>query len=384
MLKRLVSVLFLSVVLSRSLPSQWLPDPAIDEKIQRGIGFIYNLEFEKADQEFADVVKTRPDHPVGYFFQAMTEWWRILIDLDNESRDKRFYDMLDKVVDMCEERLAKNPRDVTALFFKGGSVGFRGRLRANRGNWLAAAKDGVVALPIVRKAFEIDPHNFDVMLGIGIYNYYAAVVPKEYPLMKPLMWFFPGGDKKKGLEQLELASRNAKYAHIEASYFLMQNYFFYEKEYEKALGLAKKLHELFPRNSVFHRYVGRCSVRLGYWAEAYRTFSEIDKRYNERQIGYSDSDGREAAYYMGRFHFMGNNHEESLNLFLRCDELSRKIDKDNPSGFRTMANLFIGMIYDVQQKRPLAIQQYRKVLQLKEFETSHNDAERYLKQPYSR
>lgn len=384
MLKRLVSVFLFFVILAPNLLSQWLPDPPIDEKIQRGIVSIYNLEFEKADQEFAEVVKIRSDHPVGYFFQAMTEWWRILIDLDNESRDKRFYDMLDKIIDMCEERLDKNPRDVTALFFKGGSVGFRGRLRANRGSWLAAARDGVAALPIVRKAFELDSHNFDVMLGIGIYNYYAEVVPKEYPLMKPLMWFFPSGDKKKGLEQLELASQNAKYAHIESSYFLMQNYFFYEKDYEKALSIAKRLHGLFPRNSLFHRYVGRCSVRLEYWAEAYQVFSEIDKRYGEKQIGYGDSDGREAAYYIGRFHFIGNNHEESLKHFLRCEALSRKIDKESPSGFRTMANLFIGMIYDLQQKRSLAILQYRKVLQLKEFETSHKDAERYLKQQYSR
>ncbi len=384
MLKRLISILIFVVALTPNLLSQWLPDPEIDEKIQQGISFIYNLEFGKADQQFAEVVKIRPDHPVGYFFQAMTEWWRILIDLDNESRDKRFFEMLEKVIEMCEQRLDKDPNDVTALFFKGGSVGFRGRLRANRGSWLGAAKDGVVALPIVRKAFELDPRNYDVMLGIGIYNYYAEIVQKEYPLIKPLMWFFPSGDKKKGLEQLELAAQNAKYANIEATYFLMQNYFSYEKEFGKALDLAKKLHEMFPRNPVFHRYLGRTQVRLGYWAEAYRIFFDIDKQFRDHRNGYNDSDEREAAYYMGKFHFMGTSLDESLKNFYRCDELSRTLDKEGASGFMTMANLHIGMIYDLQKKRASAILQYQKVLKLKEFETSHQDARRYLQQPYTR
>ncbi len=384
MLMRLLVVLLFVLVCSSVLVGQWLPDPAIDENIQRGIGHIYNLEFEMADQEFLGVVTIRPDHPAGYFFQAMTEWWRIMIDLDNESRDDKFYDMLDKVIDLCDGLLKKNPNDVTALFFKGGAVGFRGRLRANRGNWLGAAKDGVTALPIVRKAYELDQHNYDVMLGIGIYNYYADIVPREYPLLKPLMWFFPSGDKNKGLEQLSLAAENAKYANVEASYFLMQNYFLYEKDYIGALGLARRLSGMFPRNPVFQRYLGRCYVRLGYWAEASLTFANIDHEFREGRIGFSNSDGREAAYYLGRFHFIGTALEESLRHFLRCEEISKKIDKDGNSGFRTMANLHIGMIYDVQKKRDLAMQQYRKVLALKEFETSHQEARTYLQHPYTR
>ncbi|HEY4613174.1 MAG TPA: hypothetical protein VII11_09345 [Bacteroidota bacterium] len=384
MLKRLSISLVLLIAPATPLISQWLPDPEVDETIQRGIGFIYNLEFENAEKEFARVVSLRPDHPLGYFFQAMTEWWRILTDLDNEARDERFYEMLETVIAMCDKKLETNPNDVTALFFKGGSIGFRGRLRANRGSWLAAARDGVAALPIVRRAYELDPNNSDILLGIGIYNYYAEVVPQEYPLMKPVMWFFPNGDKKKGLEQLQQASENGKFAHIESSYFLMQNYFFYEKQYDKALALAQKLTRLFPRNPVFLRYLGRSHVRLGYWPEAYRVFFQIDKYCHDNQIGFTQSDEREAAYYMARFQFIGTDLEESLRQFLRCDELSQTLDKGETSGFMTMANLHIGMIYDFQKKRSLAIMQYQKVLKMKVFENSHKDARRYLNKPYTR
>ena len=377
-------VLLLLFCISSPARGQWIEDPAIDAHVQRGIDYIYNIEFENADKEFSEVIRLAPDHPAGYFFQAMTEWWRILSNFDDESHDKQFYDMLAKVEDMCDKRLEKNENDVTALFFKGGAVGFRGRLRANRGAWLAAANDGLVALPAVRKAFKLEPNNYDVLLGMGIYNYYADVVPSQYPIVKPLMIFLPGGDKKKGLEQLELAAQKARYARTEAMYFLLQTYFTYEKQFVRALELARELHTKYPRNPLFHRMVGRCYVSLGYWAEAVKIFNEVEERYRNHQVGYDDYDGREAYYYRGRNYFLAGKFDESLKNLYRCDEISRKIDKNGGSGFMSMANLTIGMIYDVQQKRGSALAQYQKVLNMKEYENTYRDSRRFMEHPYTR
>ena len=75
--------------------------------------------------------------------------------------------------------------------------------------------------------------------------------------------------------------------------------------------------------------------------------------------------------------------DEALSSFYRVDELSRSIDHGEQSGFMSMANLRIGMIYDVQKKRDLAILQYKKVLDMKDFQDAHDQAERYLKIPYA-
>jgi tetratricopeptide (TPR) repeat protein len=364
--------------------AQWLEDTLVDRRVQVGIDCIYNFEFEKAEKEFDEVIKLRPDHPVGYFFKAMIQWERILCNFDDESQDDKLYEMLDTVIEMCEKRLDRDPNDVVALFFKGGAVGFRGRLRANRGKWLGAANDGIVALPLVRKAYELDPKNYDVLLGIGIYNYYASVIPDRYPIVKPVMIFFPSGDRKKGLEQLRQASLHAKYARVEATYFLMQNYFLYEKDYAKALELARKLHEKYPNNSLFHRYYGRCLVSTGRLGEANDVFVEIEKRCAARQLGYDSYDAREAYYYRGRFEFTARRYDAALENLYKCDEISRSLDKDGASGFMSMANLLIGMIYDVQGKRQYAVGQYKKVLDMKEFENSRIDAKKYLEKPYTR
>ncbi len=365
--------------------AQWLTDPNFDLHTKQGIDLVYNLEFERAEQEFQNLVAVYPQHPAGYFFIAMVDWWRILMDIDNESLDDRFIAKLDVVIDKCDSILDVNPDDVTALFFKGGSLGFRGRLRANRGSWVKAANDGRLALPIVQRAYKIAPENFDILLGIGIYNYYAEAIPEQYPIVKPLMIFFPNGDKKKGVEQLTLAAANAKYAATEAGYFLLQLNYTHEKQFDQALAISQKLFAQFPNNVVFHRYVGRCFVSLGQWENARATFDNILSRCGNpgpAMVGYSESARREALYYLGVYAMNAGKYDEALRNFYHCDDVSRELDKNGESGFMVMANLRIGFLYDLQSNRDLAVQQYRKVLAMKKFENSYGQAEQYLKSRY--
>jgi tetratricopeptide (TPR) repeat protein len=158
----------------------------------------------------------------------------------------------------------------------------------------------------------------------------------------------------------------------------------YEKDYASALELAKKLHNKYPDNSLFHRFYGRCLVSTGYLGEANDIFMDIEKRCSQKQLGYDTYDAREAYYYLGKFDFMGGRFDLALKSLYKCDELCRKLDKDEPSGFMSLTNLLIGMAYDAQGKRQDAIQQYKKVLEIKEYENSQNDAKKFLKQPYKR
>ncbi len=75
------------------------------------------------------------------------------------------------------------------------------------------------------------------------------------------------------------------------------------------------------------------------------------------------------------------DYDGALRHLLRCDELSRTLDTQEASGFMIMANLKIGNVYDILGKRELALEQYRKVLGMKEFKDSHTQAEQYLKTP---
>jgi len=375
----------LSVLIAFVHPTlaQWVADSVFDYHVQKGIDYTYNLEFEHANEEFSELVKLRPEHPAGPFFLAMIDWWKILLDLDDDSHDDEFFDKLDKVIDMCDERLDKNENDITALFFKGGAIGFRGRLHANRNHWLRAANDGRRAIAIVQKAYELQPDNADILLGIGIYNYYAEVAPDRYPFLKPFMWFLPKGDKAKGIEQLRVASQRAKYARIETTYFLLQLYFYFEKDYMAAYELATQLSNKYPNNALFQRLLGRCNVVLNHLNEAHAIYSEVVKRHQEGWTGYNNVSLREAYYYIGLYYMSVQQPVEALKQFSLCEQLSANVDRGSASGYRAMANLRMGMAFDLLKRREDAIQSYKRVLAMSEFEDSHDRAKQYLEKPYT-
>jgi len=382
MRKRGGLLLFTVLVCAMHVRAQVPKDSLYDAAVQRGIDCVYNLEFEKAEQEFTTLMTLRPHHPAGRFFRAMVIWWKIMIDVENRRYDDQFFAALDGVVEMCDSLLEIKGDDLDAIFFKGGAIGFEGRLRFHRDDWLGAANAGRKALPLVQRASELDPENYDIYLGTGIYNYYAEVIPNEYPVVKPLMLFVPPGDKKKGLEQLTAAAEKGRYAAVETMYFLTQIYYNYEKDHPRALQLSLTLHNRFPDNMVFHKYVGRCHVAMSNWERADAVFREILERADAGQRGYTPVIEREALYYLGMSAMNTRRFDEALQHFYRCDALSRRLDVREPSGFMVMVNLKIGMTYDLLGKRDLAVLQYEKVRSMKEFKDSRTQAERYLNTPY--
>jgi hypothetical protein len=357
-------------------------DAKFDSVAATGIKQIYNIQFEDAEKTFRSLISDYPEHPAGRFFLAMIDWWKILLDIDNESLDDLFYQKLEDVIFQCDGILKKDETNVDALFFKGGAIGFRGRLRAARESWLKAADDGREALPIVERAAKLNPKNQDVQLGFGIYNYYAAVIPDQYPLVKPLMIFFPSGDKAKGIEQLKNTAFNGKYAKYEAQYFLMTLNFQYENNASEADTYAKMLTAQFPNNPNFERWMGRIAVKKGEGARYHQIFSEVLAKCDQKKRGYNKVAEREADYYVGLFYKSINAPDSSIIYFEKSLQVSLELDKDETSGFQVNTVLYLGMMHDAINQREKAKEYYNRVLDLKEFGSSKNMAKQYLEKPF--
>ena len=114
------------------------------------------------------------------------------------------------------------------------------------------------------------------------------------------------------------------------------------------------------------------------------TYTDILSRASEHRPGYTANVEREAEYYLGQYNMTANNLGEALKHLYRCDEISRKLDNDEQSGFMVMANLKIGMIYDIQAKRGSAIEQYNKVMKMNEYLDAHDQAKKYINTPYGK
>ncbi|HCY74528.1 MAG TPA: hypothetical protein DHV28_01285 [Ignavibacteriales bacterium] len=352
-----------------------------DSRVNEGIKQIYNIKFTDAEKTFRSLMADYPQQPAGRFFIAMIDWWKILLDPDNETYDEIFFQKIEDVIYQCDQILDKNPKDVDALFFKGGSIGFRGRLRAFRESWLKAADDGREALPIVEHAASLDPNNMDVQLGFGIYNYYAEVIPNENPLIKPLMIFFPSGDKQKGIQQLKNTAFNGKFAKYEARYFLMTLYYRYENNASMADEYAKLLNDDFPDNPVFEKWRGRIAIRRGDITLADSIFNDVLSKAGKKYPGYNTPASlRESSYYIG-YNLKNNGQLDSAKIYFeRCITDSKKIDEEGEeSGFQVNAYLYLAQMAEALSKKDEAIRLYEKLLDIRDYGNSHSIAENSLK-----
>ncbi len=357
-----------------------------DSLISSGIDQIYNLTFEDAHNTFELVSTEYPASPAGNFFDAMVIWWQIMIDFNNTELDDILVDKLDEVIDMCDEILDDDPQNIDALFFKGGALGFRGKLFSVRESWFDAALDGKDALPIVHEAFAVDSTNMDVQLGFGIYNYYAEMIPEKYPAVKPFMLFFPDGDKERGIAQLEQAAKDGKYSKYEAQYFLMTLFYIHENNFTRALYHANQLTQKFPDNPIFQRHLGRIYVKMGNYTKASPVFKDVLKKVETKQRGYSESFEREAYYYLGQQNFKENNLDSSKHYFNKSERVSRLLlEKEyKRTGYLSKILLYLGMIEDLSGNREEAVKYYEAVLDEKEFRDSHIRAEELIDKPYKR
>ncbi|MDA3843727.1 MAG: hypothetical protein PF588_05070 [Candidatus Kapabacteria bacterium] len=379
----ILSSLFAIVSVSET-SAQWsIMKSDADSLMLKGSYYIYNVQFDSASACFKEFQRRYPDEPAGYFLEAMIDWWQITIHRETNRFDKGFLRKIDKVVDICDGILEENEHDLNAHFFKGGALGYRGRYHAVRENWFSAASDGKTGFDILYKCYEVAPNNHDIMLGTGIYNYFADAIPDKYPFIKPLTLFLPKGDKKIGLLQLHASAKMARYTSVEAKVVLLQLYYSFEKNYRKALPIVEELHNAYPSNPYFHRYLGRCYVTTSNQAKWEATWREVVKRCIRKEKGYERVTAREGLYYIGLSLLYKKDYRTALKYFKKCEEASSFVD-DDPSGFRVNANLYLGKIYDKLGKRKYAKRKYEKVLDWDDYKGSHNAAEKYLKKAFGK
>ncbi len=349
-----------------------------DSLILSGIHQIYSIKFEEAYSTFDRLRDIAPHNPAGKFFDAMVTWWQILLDLNNTRFDELFYDKLGSVIEMCDSILEKDENNFDALFYKGGALGFRGRLLSVRKDWLNAALDGKDALPIVGKIAEQYPNNKDIQLGLGIYNYYAAVIPEKFPFVKPLMYLFPPGNRKLGLTQLEITATQGRYAKYETQYFLLMIYFDFERNNKEAMKYCKLLLNSFPENPKFENFLARIYFRTRRFNKADSVFHAIYKKIEEGKRGYNLQLKRSTLYYLADINARNGKNKKSLRQFEESLKISDQIDGDKDSGFKVNTALYLGMINTRLGNYKKAKEYYRKVLEMDDYSDSHNRAKKKL------
>ena len=354
-----------------------------EEKILKGIDYIYHIKFDSADYIFNEITASEPANPAGYFFLAMIDWWKINLNKENDSLDETFLKKTDRVIEVADERLDKNESDDVAMFYKGGALGYRGLVRSLRESWLKAAEDGKEALNLLQKAYDINRNNKDVIFGIGMYNYFAEYVPDAYPVVKPLMLIFPKGDKIKGLSQIKESSNDSRYTKTEAKYVLAYLNLVYEKNYSEAEVYSSLLNKEFPENPIFEKYLYNSYNGQGKWDLAAAGWKKILEKIDSNKAGYNNLNlKREANYYTAVSLSKLNKLGEAEIYIKNAEEITKILDKENETAYSAFIYLLSGMYNDSKGNKATADLYYDKVLSMKNFQNSHAEAERFKKEGF--
>ena len=323
-----------------------LTDTKVQIEATDAVNALYNFKFEVADVQFRWMQLKHPGHPMPYFLQGLSEWWKIMTNPDGTKYDESFLNFMDSSIYYAEAMFKRNKTNPEPVFFLAAAYGFKGRLYGDRSNWRKAAFAGKNALTYMKIAREINSADFgpEFLFGEALYNYYSVWIPENYKFLRPVMALFPKGEKQLGLKQLREVANNAFYTRVEAQYFLMRIYNSEEEKPALAYPLACYLDTVYPDNAFFTRYHARVAYATGRWPEAEVLCNKILGRIKAKQIGYEATSGRYASFFLGHIYYSRNMRDpKAREYLLMCKNFGEETGSQD-SGYYLYALAYLARI----------------------------------------
>jgi tetratricopeptide (TPR) repeat protein len=390
--------------------SPWLTDAErvrFEELRRSGLDALYNIDYDKAQRDFKEIVQLFPNHPGGYQLLAARLWIKTLY----ESRrlqgslysSESFYSSGDDKVDpklvtefrnltreakrLAEAKLKKEPKNIEALDFLANTEGLMAAFEeAVERRHFAALRDGNDAVDRHREVLKLDPKYIDAQITIGLYEYVVGSLPLPVKMLAGATGY--RGSKKRGLAMLEQVAREGRWAQDDAKTVLVLLYR-REKRFEDLLKVARELSAKYPRNYLLRLETADALVSLAgvkrkandlagaaqAEKEAFATFDELLRDKSVRDTAARALDLIHFKY--GEVLMMAGHHDRAAKEFLAATRVDR-----GEAGLITMAHLYAARSYDAAGKRDEALTQYKQVLARPNVYDAHDEAKKGLKQAF--
>ena len=257
---------------ARSQPAEFLNAPELDA----GFHLLYELKLEEARARFAVWQAAHPEDPLGsaseaasylfeecyrqgvltseYFLDNKRFLGKIAIKPDPEIRAAFFAADL-RAQDLARLRLETDPDDVNALFAMtlglGMQADYASLIEKHQMESLGMIRE---ADKFAKKLLALNPDAADAYLTLGAANYIIG----SLPALKRFFLHFKGisGDKRGGLQQLEIAATRGRYLRPFAKILLALAALREKKTEVARIQLAELVAE-FPQNPLFVRELAK-------------------------------------------------------------------------------------------------------------------------------
>jgi hypothetical protein len=356
--------------------SGWLLlDKDIQLELDGAVQNLYNFKFNKADKQFHSLKRRYPQHPMAYFLLGLSTWWRMMPNNVTDTRyDKLFLAYLDTAQTKGEALYKSDAHNYEACFFLAAAYGFEARLHSERHNWRKATVASRRALVYLEKSQEANGLSSEFLFGEGLFNYYAVWISEEYKWLRPVLFFFPKGNRERGLAQLRQVGRTAFYTGTEANFFLVTILNSdREKKSAEAYTLARQLATQFPDNSRFQLDYAKLCFKLGKFEESEAASLSVLRKYAAGQVGYEAYSGRAATYIMGYLmQYKYHDLPQAKDYYQRCIAYSEQAGMAK-QGYYIFAEAGLARLALQNSDHATARRYYRAVL-----EQSDNGVDEYL------
>src|SRR6185436_2837432 len=404
----LLAVAFTAAAQQPSSP--WITDAerARFEELRRsGLDALYNIDYDKAERDFKEIVKLLPNHPGGYQLLAARVWIKTLYEsrrlqsslYSNES----FYASGDDKVDpkivtefrnltreakrLAEAKLKQEPKNIEALDFLANTEGLKASFEeAVERRHFAALRDGNDAVGHHREVLKLDPKYIDAQITIGLYEYVVGSLPLPVKIIAGATGY--RGSKRRGLQMLEQVAKEGRWSQDDAKTVLVLLYT-REKRFADVVKLTRELSAKYPRNYLLKLETADALVSLAgvkrkekdlagavqAEKEAFATFDEVLRDRNVRDSAVRALDLIHFKY--GEALLMAGYNDRAAKEFLAATKVDRA-----EAGLVTMAHLYAARSYDAGGKRNEALAQYKEVLARPNVYDAHDEAKKGLRQAY--
>ena len=364
-----------------------------DANTRNGFEHFYNLEYDRAIHYFELAAEEHADDPFaanhllsGVLFR---ELYRIgALDTELYAKNSfltsrnfpmdakakaRIKELIEHALQLSEARLKKNPKDVDALYARGVTRGLRATyIGLVDKAWFAALRSAVGARRDHERVLELDPKYTDAKMVVGIHNYVMGSI--SWPVKVAAAVVGLSGSKSKGIEYLYASAaaggETAVDSKIALSLFLRR-----EQRYPEALKLVGGLVSDYPRNFLLALENANLLNAAGHGQEAIAAYRKL---LAEGKAGvFAESRLEMAEYGLGEALCGQGDYQGAATAY---DAVLRfqHVDLD----LRQRATLAAGEMYDLLQRRELAMQRYNAVVAVDAASDHAQLARKLLKQPY--